>query len=157
MGNFGNRPILILILDDKVEYMDIKIEYTNQPEKRDTNVLFNGISETVPPGLSPVESFGFFIRDNNGTVIAGASGWIMFGGIYTDLLWVSTELRGQGQGGRLMKAVEDLGVAKHCRFATVNTFNFQALPFYLALNYVIQLERKGYDGAAINYFLYKSL
>lgn len=137
--------------------MTLEIEFTHSPETTDLATLSRGLTQALPEGISEVGSFGFFIRNHLGEIIAGASGNLMFGSIYTSLLWVSPDLRNQGYGRRLMQSVEKLGKDSECSFATLNTFSFQALPFYLSLGYFVEFERKGYVQSAVNYFLRKQL
>jgi GNAT superfamily N-acetyltransferase len=135
--------------------MKFKIDYLSKLGLEDLELISRGLTEALPPGIPPIESFGFLIRDSQEKVGAGLAGNLMFGSIYTSLLWVSLPLRSQGCGRLLMEEVEALGKSKNCGFATVNTFSFQALPFYLHLGYQIEFERKGYVNGAINYYLRK--
>jgi GNAT superfamily N-acetyltransferase len=137
--------------------MLLELEYKSDPSASDLEFLSQGLTNSLPENISAIEPFGFFLRDESNTILAGASGYKLFGSIYTHLLWVIPSLRGQGHGTALMQAVEKLGREKNCRLATVNTFSFQALPFYLALGYQIDFERKGYENGAINYYLSKTI
>ncbi len=136
--------------------MIMELEY-KIPSAEELEILSQGLINALPANMTAIESFAFFLRDEKNTIRGGASGHLLFGSIYTHLLWVTDALRGQGHGTALMRAVETLGRKKNCRLATVNTFSFQALPFYLALGYQIDFERKGYENSATNYYLSKAL
>lgn len=53
-----------------------------------------------------------------------------------DLMWVDPEHRGTGLARRLLASVEDEARAAGCRWAKLNTFDFQAPWFYEACGYV---------------------
>ena len=135
----------------------LKIEHNSAPDRVDIDVLGRGLDAALPQGIAPVEPFGFFIRDDSGSVVAGAYGYTLFGSIYTDMLWVAPHLRAGGYGTQLMHSVERLGRDKACTFATVTTFSFQALPFYQKLGYHVEFERHGYTKSSTHYFLRKAL
>ncbi|BEP31382.1 MAG: hypothetical protein WBIAU1_08600 [Wolbachia endosymbiont of Drosophila biauraria] len=65
----------------------------------------------------------FFIRDDTEQIIVGCSGFVIYGSIYTDLLWVHSDYRRKGMGKQLMEEVHDYGREMHCKIATVVTMN----------------------------------
>lgn len=104
------------------------------------------------------EPFGFQINANDGTLVAGCNGFVLFGTIYTDQLWVHPNYRKQGLATQLMNQVHTYGLQKECVMATVNTMSFQnALNFYLKLGYQIEFERQGHTNNSTCYFLKKEL
>lgn len=52
-----------------------------------------------------------------------------------DYLWVDDTLRGTGLGSALLRAAEQQAITYGCQQALVDTFSFQALPFYLKQSY----------------------
>ncbi|WP_265032554.1 GNAT family N-acetyltransferase [Wolbachia endosymbiont (group A) of Sicus ferrugineus] len=100
----------------------MKIEYTTSPNNRDIEFLSKKINEeTADKGTC--DPFAFFIRDDTEQIIAGCSGSVMYGSIYTDLLWVHSDYRGKGFGRQLMEKVHDYGREMHCKIATITTMN----------------------------------
>jgi GNAT superfamily N-acetyltransferase len=136
--------------------MRIELEY-KIPSPEEIETLSQGLTSALPANMTPIDSFGFFLRGEKNVILGGASGFMLFGSIYTHILWVTDSLRGQGHGTDLMRAVEKLGREKNLPLATVNTFSFQALPFYLKLGYQVDFERPGYENGASNYYLSKKL
>jgi ribosomal protein S18 acetylase RimI-like enzyme len=103
-------------------------------------------------------SFAFCIKDEDQQIIAGCNGSVMFGEIYTELLWIHPQYRHQGLGRKLMEHVHQYGQNQRCRMATVATMDFQnARLFYEKLGYVCEFERTGYTNNATCSFLRKSL
>lgn len=134
-----------------------KIIYNSEPSLEEIAILENGLNKEAKTlkNLSPMEHFSFFIKDKK--ILGGVFGEIIYGSIYTDLLWVDKSLRGQGYGTKLLKKVENFGKEKNCTFSTLNTFNWQALEFYQKLGYEIEFKRSGYHNNSTCYFLKKEI
>lgn len=122
-------------------------------------VLFRGISEEAfqAKGLPPIRPFSIFIKDHKQNVLGGVSGTTFYGSLYIDSLWIASSLRHQGWGTKLMKEVEKIGKERKARFATVNTMDWEALPFYKKLGYSIEFTREGYDKNSKMFMLRKTL
>ncbi|MEJ1267860.1 GNAT family N-acetyltransferase [Pantoea ananatis] len=54
--------------------------------------------------------------------------------------WVSESVRGSGLGQQLVYAAEQDAVTAGCHSAPVDTFSFQALPFYQKQGYARQMS-----------------
>ena len=76
-------------------------------------------------------------RDDSGRLIGGASGNTLGRWLYVARLWVAPERRGTGLGRRLMEAVEAEARRRGCAESFLNTFAFQARPFYERLGYAV--------------------
>jgi len=135
----------------------MKIKHTMSPNNRDIEFLSKKINEeTADKGT--YNPFAFFILDDARQIVAGCSGLIIYGSIYTDLLWVHSDHRKKGMGKQLMEKVHDYGREMHCKIATVATTNFQrARAFYEKLGYECDLVRPGYVDGATCIFLKKVL
>jgi GNAT superfamily N-acetyltransferase len=75
------------------------------------------------------------LRSDNGTIVGGFWGATMFEWLHVGLLFVPESLQGQGVGSALMAAAEDEARKRGCRGAYVDTFSFQAGPFYEKLGF----------------------
>lgn len=138
--------------------MTLTINYEQNPSHDDTKILWEGISKHASHvrGLNPGKSFAFFLRDESRQIKGGCSGYIFYGCLYIDLLWVEEDLRGQRYGTKLVQEAEDLAKQHNCRFVTVNTMDFEALDFYKELGFYVEFERHGYEKDSIFYFLRKN-
>ena len=122
----------------------MKIEYAKNPAASDIDFITKQINqETAEYGEA--YPFAFFIRDDDSKIIAGANGFVIYGAIYTDQLWVDKRHRGQGFAKKLMDKVHEFGLHEGCKMATVQTISFQgAQRLYEKLGYVQDFKRAGY-------------
>jgi GNAT superfamily N-acetyltransferase len=77
------------------------------------------------------------IREDNGSVAGGLWGYTLFEWLHVQMLFVPEPLRRLGVGAALMAAAEAEAVARGCRGACVDTFSFQAAPFYQKLGFTL--------------------
>jgi len=78
---------------------------------------------------------GVFLRTTDGDQVGGVYGWIWGGTCYVRYLFVAESMRGQGEGTRLMRAVENEARARNCRQILLETHDFQAPVFYQKLGF----------------------
>lgn len=135
----------------------MKIEYTTTPDTRYIDYLTQKINDETPY-KDGAEPFAFYIRDDSNTIIAGCGGEVMFGVIYTGLLWVHPNYRKQGLAKQLMEQVHKHGTQMGCYIASILTMSFQsARGFYERLGYTCDLERHGYIENSSCLFMKKEL
>lgn len=138
-----------------------KLTLVPDPSEKDLLILSNNIAQDLMDRGIPVvppKSFAFFIRNDQGEIIAGVNGCIIYGVIYTDQLWVHPDMRSQGLGKQLMEAVHGLGRECGCSIATVTTLSLQtAQPFYEHLGYQVDFSRPGYSHGSSAIFMHKKL
>lgn len=134
-----------------------KIEYTQDPAAIDINFVTKQINHESSE-YGEACPFAFFIRDDEAHIVAGANGFLIYGTIYTDQLWVNKQYRGKGFARKIMNEVHELGKLKGCKMASVQTMSFQgAQSFYEALGYVQDFRRAGYVNGSSCIFMKKAL
>lgn len=110
------------------------------------------------PEFGTAYPFAFFIRDEQGQIIAGCDGSVVFGSIYTDQLWVHHDHRKTGLGQKLMEKVHTYGREVGCKLATVTTMSFRdTKSFYEKLGYTVDFEGPGYTKNSSRIFLRRNL
>lgn len=82
-----------------------------------------------------VQALTVIARSAEDTVTGGAVGRTWATACELQQLWVQADLRGSGLGSELMRAFEAAARARGCTLIYLDTFSFQARPFY---------ERHGY-------------
>ncbi len=134
-----------------------KIEYTKTPATSDVDFITKQINQETSE-YGEAYPFAFFMRDDDSKIIAGANGFVIYGAIYTDQLWVDKDYRGQGFATKLMAKVHEFGKLEGCKIATVQTMSFQdAQSFYEKLGYVQDFKRAGYVNGSNCIFMRKAL
>ena len=86
--------------------------------------------------------------------LVGETGRGMF---HVDLLWVRPERRGAGLGSSLLGLAEAEARARGCAGVWLDTFDFQARPFYERHGYTVLGELGGFANGRIRYFMSKAL
>jgi len=75
------------------------------------------------------------IRADDGSVAGGFWGCTVFQWLHVQMLFVPEKLRGLGVGSALMAAAEAAARDRGCRGIHLDTFSFQAAPFYRKLGF----------------------
>jgi GNAT superfamily N-acetyltransferase len=97
------------------------------------------------------------LKDERGTVQGGLWGYTSYGWLFVQLLAVPEALRRMGYGRQLMHAAEQEAVARGCRNAWLDTFEFQARGFYEKLGYAVFGELPDHPPGFARFFLKKRL
>jgi GNAT superfamily N-acetyltransferase len=134
-----------------------KIEYQENPATSDIEFLTKQINQETSE-YGEAYPFAFFMRNDDSKIIAGANGFVIYGAIYTDQLWVDKDYRKQGFAKKIMDKVHEFGKLEGCKIATVQTMSFQgAQVFYEKLGYVQDFKRGGYINGSNCIFMRKAL
>ncbi|AXH60957.1 MULTISPECIES: GNAT family N-acetyltransferase [Providencia] len=83
---------------------------------------------------------GVYFKNDSGVMLGGLLASVKANWLCIDFLWVSEDARKMGLGSKLMKAAEREAIKLGCIHSLVDTFSFQALPFYEKLGYVKQMS-----------------
>ena len=103
------------------------------------------------------EKVQIFLRDDAGKVVGGLLGHIRWRWLYVSKLWVDDMLRGEGHGARLLQTAEDHARDVGCIGSYLDTFEYQARPFYEKFGYVLFGTLDGYPPGYCQFFLSKRL
>lgn len=134
------------------------LETETQPE--DSKALHeilraaNHAASDLPPNW---QTFHILLRDAKGAVVGGIKAHTGWDCLTISILALAPSLRGKGYGTQLLAQAEAEGVRRGCRFAHLDTFDFQALPFYQKRGYEIFGTLDGYAGGHTQYFVKKLL
>ena len=96
-------------------------------------------------------------RDSSGRLMGGLYGNTAWRWLFVDLLWVDGPFRRQGFGRRLLRAAEVAARARGCTHAYLDTFDFQARPFYEREGYLLFGTQEGYPPGHRRFYLAKTL
>jgi GNAT superfamily N-acetyltransferase len=116
--------------------------------------ISNDIVAGRPAGYLP---FVFHVLDDDGKVTGGATGYASFDWVFLELLFVPETLRGQGVGSQLLARVEAFGSEHKMIGVWLDTFSFQARPFYERHGYTVFGTIDNHPIGGQRYFLQKRL
>jgi GNAT superfamily N-acetyltransferase len=98
-----------------------------------------------------------FIRNKENKVVGGVIGLAFGGWLYISLLWVEESLRNKGNGTRLLKMAENEAAKLGCKHVHLDTYSFEAPPFYKKNGYKLFATLENYPAGYSKYFLKKDL
>lgn len=136
--------------------MNIAIE---TPAPADEQVVWHGLhhhNEQHVPGAGDT-IFAVFLRDQQEVILGGVLAKAGRGWLHINTLWVDPSVRGQGYGTKLMAAAEAEALRRGCHSAYLDTFSFQARPFYERCGYEVFGTLEDFPVGHQRFFMRKSL
>lgn len=97
------------------------------------------------------------VRNDAGEVVGGLLGATYLGWLQVQSVWLPDELRGRDYGSQLMKIAENEALRRACKRAFVETYSFQALPFYEKCGYLVHSRLDDFPVGGARYALIKDL
>lgn len=139
--------------------MAVDLELTSEPSPEDLAVILEGLTafNEGEVGASERQTLAVLIRDPEGKVIGGLSGYTSWGWLFTQLLFIPQSLRSQGMAGRLLQEAEEEARRRGCHGAWIDTFNPIALKAYERQGYEKFGELPGFVAGRTRTFLKKTL
>lgn len=138
---------------------DLRLEVTAEPAPADLEALGRGLTEhgapvTGEPGFRPL---AVLARDAAGGLVGGCAGRLNWNWLDVSLLWVEPARRGTGLGARLLDALEAEARARGATCAHLDTFSWQAEPFYRRRGYEVFGRLEDYPPGQRRLYLRKRL
>jgi GNAT superfamily N-acetyltransferase len=135
---------------------DLRIDA--EVSKEDETAVVRGLLAFNEKWLGPSneQPVRFVARDELG-VVGGLLGHTRWSWLYVAKLWVDERGRGQGIGTKLLAAAEELARTRGCTDASLDTFEYQARPFYEKLGYELFGTLDGYPPGYRQFYLRKRL
>ena len=103
----------------------------------------------------PHTGYKLVIKNDDGQVIGGVSGYTTFGTMNVEALWVDERYRGQGYGRDLLMQAEKLAKERGCIAGQIACFSFQNLDFLKKQDYNPHGVSDGYPEEVKEYYLIK--
>jgi GNAT superfamily N-acetyltransferase len=142
---------------DESAPIDLRID--DKVEPHDEASVIRGLLSYNEDRIGPSreQPVKFVVRDSAGTVVGGILGHTRWRWLYIAKLWVDERARGHGLGTQLMEAAENLARSRGCTDVSLDTFDYQARPFYEKLGYELFGTLEGYPPGSRQYYLRKRL
>lgn len=138
---------------------DLKVETIEAPDKSLCNFFEERIAEFNIERWEVKERFPLVIKvSGEGDEILGGAAAKTFGlWLLIENIWVSEKLRGKNMGTKILQDLEAAAVQRGCKYALLDTLNFQARPFYEKFGYVNQWTQQNYPAEGCKHFMVKEL
>ena len=136
---------------------NLTIQFEPEPAPGDLASLSRGLVAHNQSSGPPEQwcRVTFFLRNADGAICGGVDGNTYWGWLFVRQLWVDSAHQRSGHGTALMLAAEREAKGRGCGQAHLDTFDFQALPFYQKLGYSIFGELADFPSGHTRYFLVK--
>jgi GNAT superfamily N-acetyltransferase len=136
-----------------------RIDVTASPSGEDLDAILRSLTSYNEHDVGPADRIplAVLIRNEEGKTIGGLSGYTSWGWLFTQLLFIPEQLRGQGMAARLLEQAETEARRRGCHGAWIDTFNPQALKAYQRQGYEIFGELPAFVGERTRTFLKKTL
>jgi GNAT superfamily N-acetyltransferase len=137
--------------------VDIRLKL--DPDAADEAAVRDGLREfnKANGGPSGYQPIAIHICDEAGKPVGGLTGVVVYDWLFIELLHVPAELRGQGHGAALLARAESFARERGLVGVWLDTFSFQARPFYEKLGYTVFGTLPDHPRGGARYFLSKRL
>jgi GNAT superfamily N-acetyltransferase len=137
----------------------VRIEFEPFINEGVRQFIVNGVDNYNIGATGLVDYFlvNFVLRGERGDVLGGVLGQLWGGWLQVTHLWVAEAARGAGHGTRLMENAEAYARSRGAVWATLETYSFQARPFYERLGYEVFSTLEGYPLGHVKFYLRKAL
>ena len=134
------------------------IELSDAPGEADAELLRRGLIEDNRLYLGELDHrrLGLTVQEA-GQTVGGLIADTARGLLFIDMFWLAPGYRRRGLGSRLLRAAEEEGRRRGCRVAWLDTYDFQARPFYERRGYRVFGELAGFPGGHTRYHMTKRL
>ena len=128
------------------------------PSGDDFQAIFRLLDDFNSPVVGPARfvPLAALIHDEAGTVAGGLWGCTVYAWLSINMLFVPVALRRRGIGAALVRAAETEARSRGCIGMQVDTFGFQAQPFYEHLGFTVHGVHPNFPPGQRCVFLHKS-
>lgn len=137
----------------------MQIEIEPSPAPADEQIVRRGLHQFNEEHVSGVgdATFALFLRGPEGAILGGLLAKAGRGWLHINTLWVDPSVREQGYGTQLLAAAEAEALRRGCHSAYLDTFSFQARPFYERCGYEVFGTLDDFPAGHQRFFMRKAL
>jgi len=136
--------------------MHIRLENIESQKAKEIGNLIRSYNRSKRE-VAESEPLNLYIEDEHGEIMAGLVAETFGNWLEIEYLFVKEDLRGQGIGSQLLQQAESEAKKRNCRFAFVNTYQFQAPAFYQKHGYKEVFTLKDYPYTGQRHYYQKDL
>ena len=136
--------------------MHIRLDNTESQKAQEIENLIRSYNRSKREAAES-EPLNLYVEDDSGQLMAGLVAETFGNWLEIEYLFVKEDLRGQGIGSQLLQQAESEAKKRNCRFAFVNTYQFQAPAFYQKHGYKEVFTLKDYPYTGQRHYYQKDL
>ena len=136
--------------------MHIRLDNTESQKAQEIGDLIRSYNRSKREKAES-EPLNLYVEDDKGELMAGLVAETFGNWLEIEYLFVKEEFRGQGIGSQLLQQAESEAKKKNCRYAFVNTYQFQAPTFYQKQGYEEVFTIKDYPYTGQRHYYQKEL
>ena len=136
--------------------MQVRLENTESQKSQIIGDLIRSYNRSKRE-VAESEPLNLYVEDEHGELMAGLIAETFGNWLQIEYLFVKEDLRGQGIGSQLLQQAESEARKRNCRFAFVNTYQFQAPAFYQKHGYKEVFTLKDYPYTGQRHYYQKDL
>ena len=136
--------------------MQLRLENTESLKSQIIGDLIHSYNRSKRE-VAESEPLNLYVEDEHGEIMAGLVAETFGNWLEIEYLFVKEDLRGQGIGSQLLHQAESEAKMRNCRFAFVNTYQFQAPAFYQKQGYKEVFILKDYPYTGQRHYYQKDL
>ena len=136
--------------------MHIRLDNTESQKAQEIGNLIRSYNRSKREAAES-EPLNLYVEDDSGQLMAGLVAETFGNWLEIEYLFVKEDLRGQGIGSQLLQQAESEAKKRNCRFAFVNTYQFQAPAFYQKHGYKEVFTLKDYPYTGQRHYYQKDL
>ena len=136
--------------------MHIRLENIESQKAKEIGNLIRSYNRSKREAAES-EPLNLYVEDEHGEIMAGLVAETFGNWLEIEYLFVKEDLRGQGIGSQLLQQAESEAKKRNCRFAFVNTYQFQAPAFYQKHGYQEVFTLKDYPCTGQRHYYQKDL
>ena len=136
--------------------MQVRLENTESQKSQIIGDLIRSYNRSKRE-VAESEPLNLYVEDEHGEIMAGLVAETFGNWLEIEYLFVKEDLRGQGIGSQLLQQAKSEAKKRNCRFAFVNTYQFQAPAFYQKHGYQEVFILKDYPYTGQRHYYQKDL
>jgi len=137
----------------------MRIEIETSPSEQTLAAVRAGMRRDIESHVpwDEYSDLALVARGDDGEVIAAALGETGRGWLHVSVVWVDERSRGERLGTQLVNAMEAEAIRRGCHSAYLDTFSYQARPFYEKLGYEVFGTLENYPSGHQRFYMRKRL
>ena len=144
--------------EDDLSFQVCKASEDSESLKSDRRAVLDGLGRfnDKETGITG-EPVWVIMRNKESNVVGGVLGYTFGDLLHIDILWVEESFRNKDNGTKLLKMAENEAVKRGCKHVDLDTFSWQARPFYEKHGYTLFATLDDYPKGHRKYFMKKDL